>query len=400
MSALGATVPSAPADIADEAITTLVGLRIDDGHQAAWPAWRLGAPDEPARMAADDVSLYNGDAGIAWTLAVLGRALGRAELTVLAGKASRRVLANVVALSGEGLLGGRAGARLAAYACGEAMPVDWGRPIASDLTEGAAGVLLAQVRTGVRPDGRLVQGLARSARAQDVGWSWTERDESDPDAGERALCGLAHGASGVALALVEAAAATGTRVGPALALAVGGLAWENAWFDPARGWPDLRTDTVDYPVWWCHGGAGMTAVRLRLLQLAGRGVDLGMPLTSLQAQAHAGLDLCREHVRTAVAAAGDGMPPAAGLSLCHGLGGALDALVLGSEVTGSEELLDLAAEGLAAAATVMGPDLLAWPCGTRQPGSASLFLGLAGVVLVAARIAWPQAGIPSPSLLG
>ena len=132
----------------------------------------------------------------------------------------------------------------------------------------------------------------------------------------------------------------------AWALAAGGLAWESGWFDPLQGWPDLRGDESTFPVWWCHGAAGMTAVRLRLLELAEQGVDLGMPLSSLRAQAHAGLELCTDHVEAAVVAAGAGELPSAGLTLCHGLGGALDALGYASQVTGDEAHRLLAADAL------------------------------------------------------
>ncbi len=125
-----------------------------------------------------------------------------------------------------------------------------------------------------------------------------------------------------------------------------------------------------------------------------------MPVPSLSAQAHAGIQLCAERVREAASEAAAGTAPHAGLSLCHGLGGPLDALALAAEVTGSPELREEAAASLVAVAAALGPDPLGWPCGTPEPGSASLFLGLAGVAVIAARLAWPDAGIASPSLLG
>ena len=401
--------------VAERALGALVGAKVEDGSAVGWPAWALTDPSIPARMAVDDVTLYNGDAGIAWALAGLGQALDRRELTALAGRAATRVLGNPDALSGGGLLAGRAGGALAAYSIGlpgGAMSSPR-RPMTCDLTDGAAGVLLAQVRTGAAPDHDLVRALARRASAQEVGWAWAdalsessagegsavEGSAGDGDRGAPApLLGLAHGASGVALALVESAAVA-PEMRPALALAAGGLAWESGWFDPMQGWPDLRGDESTFPVWWCHGAAGMTAVRLRLLELAEQGVDLGMPLSSLRAQAHAGLELCTNHVEAAVVAAGAGELPSAGLTLCHGLGGALDALGYASQVTGDEAHRLLAADALGRVAGVMGEDPMQWPSGTREPGSSSLFLGLAGVAMIAARLAWPDAGVPCPSLL-
>ena len=215
------------------------------------------------------------------------------------------------------------------------------------------------------------------------------------------MCGLAHGASGVALALVEAVASE-QPLASALELAAGGLAWEDAWFEPMRGWPDLRgsVDQRDYPVWWCHGAAGITAARLRLLQLADAGAEVGVPLVDLRARAHAGVQTCLEAVQAAASAAQDGVIPPAGLSLCHGLGGPLDTLALASTVTGQPEPREHAAAALSAVAALLNDDPLTWPCGTPRPGSCGLFLGVAGVALVAARLAWPEADLPSPSLLG
>lgn len=47
------------------------GAKVEDGSAVGWPAWALTDPSIPARMAVDDVTLYNGDAGIAWALAGL-----------------------------------------------------------------------------------------------------------------------------------------------------------------------------------------------------------------------------------------------------------------------------------------------------------------------------------------
>ena len=177
--------------VAERALGALVGAKVEDGSAVGWPAWALTDPSIPARMAVDDVTLYNGDAGIAWALAGLGQALDRRELTALAGRAATRVLGNPDALSGGGLLAGRAGGALAAYSIGlpgGAMSSPR-RPMTCDLTDGAAGVLLAQVRTGAAPDHDLVRALARRASAQEVGWAWadapTESSAGEGSAGER-----------------------------------------------------------------------------------------------------------------------------------------------------------------------------------------------------------------------
>lgn len=410
--------------IADRCLTALVAARVvdPDSGEAGWPAWSLTDPATPARMALDDLSLYNGDAGIAWALGSLGSALGRPDLAETGRRAAYRALSHPEAIPSDGLLSGWAGVALAAAANGLDPGQIGGHPAGSDLTDGVAGVLLAQARTGGPVDREAVRLLARRGLPQEIGWAWADRDPDGAAASDAEplghapdgsapdghapevplpapLLGLAHGASGVALALVEAAAAD-PRLTAGLALAVGGLAWESGWFEPLQGWPDLRADGAEFPVWWCHGAAGITAVRLRLLQLADGGVDLGMPCASLRAQVHAGVQLCGEYVEGAVAAAEAGDPPAGGLTLCHGLGGALDTLALAAEVTGDDGHRAQAAQALVRVAATTGEDPMGWPCGIRQAGSSSLFLGLAGVTMIAARLAWPDAGVPCPSLLG
>lgn len=211
--------------VAERALGALVGAKVEDGSAVGWPAWALTDPSIPARMAVDDVTLYNGDAGIAWALAGLGQALDRRELTALAGRAATRVLGNPDALSGGGLLAGRAGGALAAYSIGlpgGAMSSPR-RPMTCDLTDGAAGVLLAQVRTGAAPDHDLVRALARRASAQEVGWAWA--DALSESSGGRVRWG--RGRPGTA---------TGARRLRCSGWPMGLAAWRWRW-SRARRWP-------------------------------------------------------------------------------------------------------------------------------------------------------------------
>jgi type 2 lantibiotic biosynthesis protein LanM len=82
------------------------------------------------------------------------------------------------------------------------------------------------------------------------------------------LTGFAHGASGIALALLRLSDATGdTRYASA---AFEALAYESASFNPAEGnWPDLRNTTEkgrhSYDACaWCHGATGIGLARIAL----------------------------------------------------------------------------------------------------------------------------------------
>lgn len=376
-------------DALERCLDALAHTVITSGDRAGWFTWDLDADGEPQQLVGGRSGLYDGDAGVAWALGTLAAPMAREDLAELATSAAR----NLHPTEGDGLLSGQAGLVLGAMRAG--LPSgELPEPTTAtgmDLTHGVAGVLLAQVRTQScgRATIAAVDLLERSARATPMGVCWPESDEP---AG-RALCGMSHGNSGIALALAEAAAAHPPCAARATALAVEALRWESAWFDPmAGGWPDLRTDPPTHPALWCHGAAGMAAVRLRLLQLPD---SLGLPVHLLRAEAEAAVVACGADLAQVV---GSGVAPHAGLSLCHGLGGPLDALVLASETWGVEAHLDAARSFAAATLSVLGDDPLAWPAGVRADGSAALFVGVAGAAVVLARLVHPES-VPSPSLL-
>jgi lantibiotic modifying enzyme len=89
--------------------------------------------------------------------------------------------------------------------------------------------------------------------------------------GERPLTGLAHGAAGIALALLRLHAATGhARYRDAAREAI---AYERLVYDAAaRNWPDYRpaagsNGDAGHSVMWCHGAPGIGLARLDGLAL-------------------------------------------------------------------------------------------------------------------------------------
>ena len=85
--------------------------------------------------------------------------------------------------------------------------------------------------------------------------------------GRAPLTGYAHGASGIALALVVAHLALGEP--RYLDAALRGLAYEAGTFDAAaNNWPDFRqTARSGFMLGWCAGAPGIALTRMRLLQL-------------------------------------------------------------------------------------------------------------------------------------
>ncbi len=410
----------------ERCIDALVETAVVAGDRATWLSWELGADGAPVRMTGGRRSMYDGDAGVGWALAQLGRATDRSDLTDLASKAlaSAERPSTVQDLEGAppgGLLDGTAGLALARRSLPGGSPltpvatgVEFGRPeqvLATDFTSGLAGQLYAQAKIGAvgAHTVRAVAVLGERALTHPIGVCWPDPLAADA-ASARPLVGLSHGNSGIALALAEAAAAYPPCAKPAIGLVREALRWEAAWFDSRiGGWPDLREGEISYPTLWCHGAAGIGAVRLRLLRLMDAGLELGasgdtIPAETLRAEAEVAVRACGTALARAVGGLAsyglDAVP--GGLTLCHGFGAPLDALVLASETWGVEEHLDaaraFAAELVTGITTAAGDDPLAWPGGLPAEGSASLFLGLAGTAVTLARLIRPES-VVSPSLL-
>jgi type 2 lantibiotic biosynthesis protein LanM len=235
----------------------------------------------------------------------------------------------------------------------------------------AAPVLDAAVRCG--------DHLLARARAmpQGLGWDW-------PWPSRGPLTGYAHGAAGIALSLLELAAATGDNRFRSAAL--GGIAYERSLFSAQEGnWPDLRLFAGDpepadgtplrYSTTWCHGAAGIGLARLRCLP-------------------HLSDPLLRGEIESALRTT---FAKGFGLShiLCHGDLGNLDLLLCAAREFpfspwGAE--VDPLAGGILHSIERDGW-LCANPSNLPSPG---LMTGLAGIGYMLLRLSEPQ---QAPSLL-
>jgi lantibiotic modifying enzyme len=138
---------------------------------------------------------------------------------------------------------------------------------------------------------------------------------------------------------------------------------------------------VIYPVYWCHGAAGIALSRLRAWQL--------LRDANLLTEAFAALATVEKH-----SASLDNF------SLCHGQGGNADVLIHASQVLGEESWLKaadaFAEEGLERFERRRKP----WPCGLPDGNETpDLMLGLAGIGYFYLRLADP-AHVPSVLLPG
>lgn len=415
-----------------------IGRRIC--RQASWQGerctWQVERPHRTPQgewssvLEAADGALYQGTAGIVWFLLELFRQTGDEEARRCAEGGLREALAQAASSpeTAFGFHSGRVGVALVASRAGKILQRKSFREAAGavleplqgkasqdsglDVVDGAAGAippLLILAEDLGRPElTELAIALGdrslATARREPGGWCWPTAGGSDL----RGLCGLAHGASGFALALLELAAATGEgRFRFAAEMA---FAYERQFFDPDTGnWPDLRhaflaehleagrleelrraaregalpAYSKTFMTAWCHGAPGIGLARLRAFEVTGQELYLE--------EAKAALATTLKAVRRGLRGGGN-------FSLCHGLGGNCELLLtagsLGLEKE-VEEGLGLCREVARYGAETYGKDGRPWPGGHRGDRSdCSLMLGDAGIGLFYLRLADPSSPTP------
>lgn len=388
-----------------------IGRRVLDsalwhGDRCSWIAPALetrpgGAPRPVVRPIG--ASLHRGTAGVGLFLAELHAATGEAGLRDTALAALRTAL--TAPGEGSGLYVGRVGVAYAAVRCADLLEADElrgrarallrGRPVDTevDLHSGLAGsavgllALAPGLGSGVR-DALDPLGDAIVARAE--GDAETMSWPTGPDGARLAnLLGMAHGASGIGLALAMLGAESGD--GGLADAARAAFRYERGHADPEHGWPDLRArgrtgaPGPSFTTAWCHGAPGVALARMRAWALLGD--------AELREEADAGLAITAAAVRGA--AEGDG----ADFCLCHGLAGNADILLEGARtLPGAPPAWQRLARSAAESGIARYPARsLAWPCGPagETPG---LMLGLAGIGLFLLRLSDPT--VPSVLAIG
>ena len=372
--------------------------------------------------------LYGGTAGVAWFLAHLWAAAGGDDVLATARGAARHALRRAPGAGAHGMWAGHMGVALGTLAAARALDdgelhgaaVACARaaiqtPAASsfDVVGGLAGEVLGllALAPAVDADACLAAATARAVALVEAGVpatrgrAWADRTPSPGATVLAPLSGLAHGASGVVLALTELAAATGER---AFDEAItGSLAYERAWFDRGHGgWPDLRGDEggnraggagpLTYPWYWCHGSSGIGLARLRLVERTGD--------PTAAAEAGAAVDHATSACLRSFPVTG-GAGYATNVSLCHGVASVVELHLEAARVTGNDEHLVHARrlalagrrQGVDAGRAPVAADQL--PCGVYGGGeNPSLMLGLAGFGAALLRAAAPLA-CPSPLMV-
>lgn len=362
--------------------------------------------------------VYAGSAGIALFLCELARLTGRDLFAVSAIGAVRHAARSFRRDPGpasplshfSGVIGLASVAARVAQALGTDAfdrDLDWALEVAAgtlpearplDLMGGAAGaippMLLLWRRLGRRDCLDIAAACARETCGA-ANWSgdactWDSVTSSGPVFRSPPVTGYSHGASGLALALLEAHAA-GVGGDEALLTARGAWRYEDSLFVADRGnWIDVRFPfQLEGRAWqgtfqaaWCHGASGIALARARAA-----GLD-DETAAAHRRMAEAGL-------ATTLAAMERGIAMHRhDASLCHGLSG------LGEIVLTCGQLLEDA--GWTDAATSFGRRLLAshghagsWPSAAPSGGpNPTLMIGDAGVGYHLLRLHDPRAVPP------
>jgi lantibiotic modifying enzyme len=350
--------------------------------------------------------LGHGTAGVALFLAQLHAATGDDHARRTALGAIGQALAHADSPGG-GLYDGPVGIAYAAARCGLLLGDErlvqraaqlarrTDEPADFSLATGTAGALtgLLTLARLLDDDRRLIRRAERAGdvlvaglRSGPAGPSWPA--PGDPHG--HGLCGIALGAAGGALALLELHAVTADPRHRAAAERA--LDYERRWFDPAAAdWPDLRgverreprgTFLSPYPCTWSHGAPGIALSRLRAWKITGD--------ERYRAEAQTAL------ATTASSLEQELLVPGADFTLARGLAGKADVLLLGAELA-SDEAATLARRAGEIAASRHAGSLDGWPCGAGGGLAPGVLAGHAGIGLFYMRLHDPA--VPSPLLI-
>jgi lantibiotic modifying enzyme len=370
--------------------------------------------------------LYGGSAGIGWFLGHLAACARVASMREVAVEALRSALSATAETSAQqslSLCSGAVGVALAAVDVGIRLRrpnlrrsgLDLAIRIAGtlrqgveqisemDLIGGVAGIVIGLLAIHRRaPDPVFLEACSLAAerllqRRREDAWG-TSWPEPAADTAAPALCGLGHGASGPAWALSELDWTTGNQRFERIVREA--LRYERGWCSLERcAWADLRQSRAasvadgSWPAWttaWCHGALGIGALRWRIYEVTR---DL-----SALVEASAAIQAARE----LVAGAGSALqqPQLSDVTLCHGLGGAIELMLLAYEITGLREHQQAARRAGDLCLSIYRANQNRWTVGVRGgehvPG---IFLGLAGVGVTMLRLHDPTL-IGSPMLPG
>jgi lantibiotic biosynthesis protein len=380
-----------------------------------------GGPITPTSVSLGP-DLYGGSSGVALFLAELFAQTGDPELRRTAlGAIARSIRVLEGSQGGAGsplsLFGGGLGVAFAAHRVGaladapelaNAVESILGRAAAAvdaphmlDVVGGNAGAIPALLALRHAPGGDRNEGLAvalgeelcRTATRNGDVMTWAPELATGPGVGTTPLTGFAHGASGIAWALLELYGAIGRA--DFFEAATGAFAYEDSLFNPQVGnWPDLRSgspgvpapSSPSYAVAWCHGAPGIALARLRAIALDPDRAD------AHRAAARAAVATTRATIESTLPLG------RCDATLCHGLLGLAEVVLIAGRLLDDVNALDFA-RGVGRNLIERHAEAGDWPSGVGSTGpNPSLMLGTAGVGYEFLRLHDPE-GVPPVLLL-
>ena len=280
---------------AAQAATPIVGQLHDQGRVCKGGAvtWLAGGDEAGVAPVALGPHLYDGTSGIAFFLAAYHHVTGEAEARNLALRAIAPLRARMSQLAADPqrarelrlAIGGLIG--LGSFLYMFVRLAEWLRE--SELLQSACDVMALITPERIAEDDRLdvmagCAGTLLALLAMDREDSRVRSRGLDPLALARAcgrhliarravISGFAHGAAGIACALMRLYERTGEEEFREAALE--GFAYERGLYDPeARNWLDPRFGRLLEQSAWCHGAPGMALGRLAAAGLPEIGHDL------------------------------------------------------------------------------------------------------------------------------
>jgi len=324
----------------------------------------------PSPVPISPLSFFCGHLGVAYAARRVGALTGYGALDAQARAILDRVAEATSAAHELDVIGGNAGAIPALLWLGRSRGFESCRGLAITLGEELCGTAVRRGTTCI----------------------WEPGSETDTGIATGPLTGLSHGAAGIGLALLELHAATGRT--DFLDTAHGAFTHVDSLFDAQQdNWADRRlpegsdsaASTPSFSSAWCHGAPGIALSRLRAAALDPK-----------QAENH--LVMARVAIGTTLKTIEKNLEdPRADASLCHGLSGLGEVVLIASRLLNDPSYhgrtVDLALTLIDRHASSGD-----WPSGVPSGGpNPSLMLGLAGIGYWLLRLHDP-AGVP-PFLL-
>ena len=249
-------------------------------------------------------------------------------------------------------------------------------PSYPDLLDGLAGHLLAVLSARLPASAEHVR-IAAAARLVAAIHAGAIRDEHGARwkmAGtELSVAGMAHGASGIMLALAAARAAG--IPGSDRGIIEDAQLWESGCYDSAaNGWWDLRLEEPVIGMAWCHGAPGIGIGAAARAQLG----EQDLVGTYLRAVRSARGDFDRADVDT---------DADADATLCHGRAGIIELHLAGAQAwpSATEHLRSARALAQDIVAGVGADGATTWSHGVVGGSSPAILDGVAGVVVTLLR---------------